>query len=255
MGSMGRRGFRSEGRTIHVLSNARSPALRSRPDIPTFMSADPGSRFDFERVIRGRGIGIIAGVDEAGRGPLAGPVVAAAVVLPADWIDSGLPVALRGLNDSKQVSPRRREDFYGILMHLPASQRAVAVVEAGEIDRMNILRATHQAMVRALTALQPGPEHVLVDGLEVSAIPWPQTALVKGDSRSYSIAAASILAKVTRDRLMVDHDRRWPGYGFAIHKGYPTPGHLRVLARLGPCPIHRRSFAPVAAAMPDLFGG
>lgn len=166
-----------------------------------------------------------------------------------------MPEALVKLNDSKQVSASRRERYFEVLRGLSEVHWGLAIVEADEIDRLNILRASHEAMVRALAQLRPAAEHVLVDGLAVDRIGEPQTAIVKGDSLSYSIAGASILAKVTRDRLMLEHDRRWPGYGFAVHKGYPTPAHLRALDKLGPCPIHRRSFAPVAVArrQPDLF--
>jgi len=220
----------------------------------TSVRTEQDPRLEFERSCAARGARRIAGVDEAGRGPLAGPVVIAAVILPADWVLQGLPAELHGLNDSKQLSPRRREAFFHLLLANPGVARAVVVVESPEIDALNILRATHVGMVRALDALDPAPDHVLVDGLAVDAIHHPQTALVKGDSRSYSIAAASILAKVTRDRIMVEHDRRWPGYGFAVHKGYPTAAHQEALRRLGPCPIHRRSFAPVAQAQLELFG-
>lgn len=220
------------------------------------MKPPPSSRFAFERDLLARNVRRIAGVDEAGRGPLAGPVVAAAVILPADWIATDLPGELQGLNDSKQLTAARRERFFEVLRSCPEIAAGIAVVEADEIDRLNILRATHAAMVRALGQLAPPPGHVLVDGLAVEAIPFPQTAIVKGDALSYSIAAASVLAKVTRDRLMTAHDARWPEYGFAVHKGYPTPHHQRVLAERGPCPIHRRSFAPVraAAVQLDLFG-
>ncbi len=209
----------------------------------------------FERRLVERGIRRIAGVDEAGRGPLAGPVVAAAVVFPVDWIERGLPDELHGLNDSKQVPASRREVYHDFITRTPEVAWNVAVVESDEIDRLNILRATHEAMVRALSGLPAPAGHVLVDGLRVDAIGAHQTALVRGDSRSYSIAAASILAKVTRDRLMVMLDERWPGYGFAQHKGYPTTIHLAALQRLGACPVHRRSFAPVAGVLrqPDLF--
>lgn len=211
-------------------------------------------KFHFERVLLAQGVTHIAGVDEAGRGPLAGPVSAAAVILPAAWICDGLPRALRGLNDSKQLSAAAREDYFAALHGFPEVAAAVALSEAGEIDRLNILRATHAAMARALAQLDPPPAHVLVDGLPVAVIRMPQTALVKGDARSFSIAAASVLAKVTRDRLMLAADARWPEYGFAVHKGYPTPAHLAALARHGPCPLHRRSFAPVRAAQGELFG-
>ncbi|MGE3310897.1 MAG: ribonuclease HII [Limisphaerales bacterium] len=210
----------------------------------------------FERRLAEGGLRRIAGVDEAGRGPLAGPVVAAAVVFPLEWILGGLPDELRGLNDSKQVTVSRRETFHEFLTRNATVAWKVAVVEPVEIDRLNILRATHAAMVQAISGLpDPAAEHVLVDGLRVDAISTDQTALVRGDSRSYSIAAASILAKVTRDRLMVALDATWPGYGFARHKGYPTPDHLAALRRLGACPAHRRSFAPVSSLdhQPELF--
>jgi ribonuclease HII len=216
-------------------------------------SAGSTDRLRFERALRLRGIGLIAGVDEAGRGPLAGPVVAAAVILPSAWIDVGLPGALRGLNDSKRLSATQRDDFHAQLTGLAEVRFAVAAVEPEEIDRLNILRATHRAMKDALRQLVPGPEHVLVDGLPVPSLGWPQTAVVKGDALSYSIAAASVLAKVTRDRRMIAYERIHPGYGFAQHKGYPTPEHLHALRRLGPCPIHRRSFAPVRAVQLDLL--
>jgi len=202
-------------------------------------------RFVFERALLARGFQMIAGVDEAGRGPLAGPVVAAAVVLPVEWIPKGLPSELEGLNDSKQLAPAQREEFFAFLTHAPQIRFAIAWSDAKTIDTLNILQATHRAMDRALAELDPMPVHVLLDGLFVKSLPFPQTALVKGDSRSYSIAAASVLAKVTRDRLMLEYDREFPAYGFAAHKGYGTARHLAALAEHGPCPIHRRSFAPV----------
>ncbi|MBX3745163.1 MAG: ribonuclease HII [Verrucomicrobiae bacterium] len=206
---------------------------------------NPSSLLDFERDLLSRGIARAAGIDEVGRGPLAGPVAAAAVVLPPDWIRAGLPPELHGLTDSKRLAPARRERFAAFLLACPHVQQAVVFVEVGEIDRLNILRATQVAMRRAIAVLAPAPQHLLVDGLPVPDLPAPQTALVGGDARSASIAAASVLAKVARDRRMNDYDRTWPDYGFAEHKGYPTARHRAVLARLGPCPIHRRSFAPV----------
>lgn len=205
-------------------------------------------RWTFERALYRSGVRAIAGVDEAGRGPLAGPVVAAAVILPVAWLRHGLPAGLAGLNDSKQLRPAQRECYFAQLNATPGVRFAVARVEPEEIDRLNILRATHLAMLRALRQLEPAPEHILVDGLPVPALPGPQTPLVRGDARSYSIAAASVLAKVTRDRCMVEYDRLYPAYGFARHKGYPTPEHLECLRRHGPCPIHRRSFLPVQTA-------
>ncbi|MGA4643870.1 ribonuclease HII [Limisphaera sp. 4302-co] len=211
-------------------------------------TAEPAQRLQLERQLWNAGKRRIAGVDEAGRGPLAGPVIAAAVVLPESWIAEGrVAPELAGLNDSKQLAPAVRERLYQQLVTHPEIRFAVAAAEADEIDRWNILQATHLAMRRALQALDPAPDHALVDGRPVPNLPVPATAVVGGDTRSYSIAAASVLAKVTRDRLMMELDRRYPGYGFAMHKGYPTPKHLEALARLGPSPVHRRSFAPVQA--------
>jgi ribonuclease HII len=180
--------------------------------------------------------------------------VAAAVVLPRSWIRDGLPGDLAGLNDSKQLTASGRERFFDRLKADPGVSWAIAEADSQEIDQLNILRATHAAMNRALARLAPPPEHALVDGWPVPTLAFPQTALVQGDARSFSIAAASVLAKVTRDRAMLEWDRRYPAYGFARHKGYPTAEHLDALARHGPSPIHRRSFAPVRAAQLELFG-
>ena len=182
---------------------------------------------------------LIAGIDEAGRGPLAGPVVAAAVILPEGY-------SHRHLNDSKRLSAPRRERIYRELTADPAVTWAAAVVDSTEVDRLNILRATHEGMRRAFHALVQRPDHALIDGLPVHPFPVPHTALVGGDTISLSIAAASVIAKVTRDRLMEEFDGRYPGYGFSRHKGYATSHHLAILARHGPCPIHRFSFRPVA---------
>jgi ribonuclease HII len=214
---------------------------------------NPIDRFEFERVLWNQGVARVAGVDEAGRGPLAGPVIAAAAVLPSKWAESGLPHELEGLNDSKQLTAVQREKFFAFLTACPEVQFAIAQVGAGKIDAINILRATHRAMNDALAQLRPAPEHALVDGRPVKTIPVPQTAIVQGDARSYSIAAASVLAKVTRDRLMLEFDRQWPKYGFAEHKGYGTAQHLAAIAAHGPCPIHRRSFAPLRPVQRELF--
>jgi ribonuclease HII len=202
------------------------------------------NRLGFERDLWRAGTTLVAGVDEAGCGPLAGPVAAAAVVFPCSWLEAGLCSKLRGLNDSKQLSEEERERFYTVITTRPEIRHAIAIVDVEMIDRINILRAAHRAMNEALAQLQPAPQHVLVDGRPVKSLRFPSTALVKGDCRSYSIAAASVLAKVTRDRLMLDYDRQYPGYGFAEHKGYGTPQHLAAIREKGPCPIHRRSFAP-----------
>lgn len=210
-------------------------------------------RFAFERALLEGGASRIAGVDEAGRGPLAGPVVAAAVILPPEWVGNGLPAELEGLNDSKQLTESQREAFFEALTAGVGVCYGIGAVDAGTIDAVNILQATHRAMELALARLQPQPDHALVDGRRVASLALPQTALVKGDARSFSIAAASVLAKVTRDRWMLEFDRAFPGYGFAEHKGYGTAQHLAALSRHGPCPIHRRSFAPLKPAQQELF--
>jgi ribonuclease HII len=219
-----------------------------------WMSAKKATdRFELERELWSRGVTRVAGVDEAGRGPLAGPVVAAAVVFPPLAKKTGFDERLHGLNDSKQLTERQREEFFSILTSSSEIHYAIAVVDAETIDRINILQATHRAMNGALARLQPQPEHVLVDGRPVKSMSLPSTALVKGDARSYSIAAASVLAKVTRDRMMLEYDVQFTGYGFAEHKGYGTPQHLAALAERGPCRIHRRSFAPLKPAQGELI--
>ena len=210
--------------------------------------------FFIEREHYARGLCALAGVDEAGRGPLAGPVVAAAAVLPEEWATDGVPDSLKRLNDSKQLSESVREELYEAIQANDTIVSAVAVVEAAVIDEINILQATHRAMNQALAGLEPYAEHALVDGRPVPSLILPQTAIVKGDAKSFSIAAASILAKVTRDRLMVQYDEQFPGYGFAGHKGYGTKAHLLAIEELGACPLHRLSFAPLKNNQPDLFG-
>jgi ribonuclease HII len=211
------------------------------------------NRLEFERDLWAREFTLVAGVDEAGRGPLAGPVVAAAVILPATWANGGFDTRLNDLNDSKQLTEAQREHFFQIITTHSDLRSAIAVVDAATIDRINILQATHRAMNDALARLQPQPQYVLVDGRPVKSMTLPQTALVKGDSRSYSIAAASVLAKVTRDRMMLDYHQQFPTYGFAEHKGYGTPQHLAAIDKHGPCPIHRRSFAPLKPMQPELI--
>lgn len=190
----------------------------------------------FEREARVQGFMRVAGVDEAGRGPLAGPLVAAAVLLKA-------PMA--GLDDSKRLTPARREALYGALY---AEGHAIGVhcVEAAEIDEIGIQQANYAAMARAAAALMPAPDLLLIDGYHVPGIAVPQWRIIKGDQRSLSIGAASIVAKVTRDRIMARLDEEYPRYGFGKHKGYGTGEHLALLAKHGPCPAHRMSFAPLA---------
>lgn len=203
------------------------------------ISKNSACSFDEEQALWHTGIEIIAGIDEAGRGPLAGPVVAAAVVLPRNF-----PPSI--LNDSKKLSLKRRETLFEVLTSHPGVEIGTGFASVAEIDQLNILRATHLAMRRAVDALPCTPQHALIDGLPVRPFPIPQTALVGGDARSMSIAAASIIAKQTRDAEMRELEQVWPGYGFAAHKGYGTREHLAALERLGPCPQHRRSFQPVA---------
>ena len=222
------------------------------PDADVGVRAPFVDRLEHERVLLAAGVTLLAGLDEAGRGPLAGPVVAAAVMFPVAWLRGEFPAELAKLNDSKQLTEAQRERYFTWLTTRSEVRFAIASADAGVIDRINILQATHRAKNDALAQLTPPPAHVLVDGLPVKSLRFPQTPLVKGDARSYSIAAASVLAKVTRDRLMRAFDREFPGYGFAAHKGYGTAAHLAALARLGPCAIHRRSFAPLKAEQGEL---
>ncbi len=193
-----------------------------------------------EREFWACGLTRLAGVDEAGLGPLAGPVVAAAVVMEPEE-------SIAGVFDSKALTPATRERLE-IEIQTRALSWAIAVVEPDEIDRINVYQAGLAAMSRAVAALDHPPDHVLLDGRAPSRFDWPHDAYVKGDARVHSIAAASILAKVERDRRMIALDEVHPGYGFAGHKGYGSAKHLEALKRLGPCPIHRRSFGPVAEA-------
>jgi ribonuclease HII len=191
----------------------------------------------------------LAGVDEAGRGPLAGPVVAAAVFIPRAWAEQEEKGLLGGVTDSKKLSAGAREGLCGLLHESPQVAIGVGMVAHDQIDRINILRATHAAMAMAVEALPELPEHVLVDGRSVQGLPCPSTAVVKGDSKSLLIAAASIVAKVTRDELMCRWHDVYPQYGFAKHKGYGTSAHVQALFEHGPCSIHRRSFRPVREAL------
>lgn len=217
--------------------------------------ASRSRRFRHELGLLEQGVTRIAGVDEAGRGPLAGPVFAAAVIFPVEWILGAFPKPLRAVNDSKQLPPEMRERLFAELMSRPEVCYAITQVDCRMIDQINILRATHQAMNMALAQMHPAPQHVLVDGLPVKSMAFPQTALVSGDALSFSIGAASILAKVSRDRLMVQLDQAYPGYGFAQHKGYGTAEHLAAIKALGACPIHRQSFSPFRPAQVEMFAG
>ncbi len=212
--------------------------VRILPESPTLFALDSRPDYAVETALQKTGAARIAGIDEAGRGPLAGPVVAAAVILDPRRIPAGL-------NDSKRLTARRRENLFDAI--IASAEVAVAMAPAARIDAMNIRAASLWAMARAAAGLGPG--YALIDGRDVpDGLPCAARALIKGDRRALSIAAASIVAKVTRDRLMVRLGRAFPAYGFERHMGYGTAAHRRALAAHGPCPHHRRSFAPVRAA-------
>jgi ribonuclease HII len=192
----------------------------------------------FENAARKSGALRIAGLDEVGRGPMFGPVVAAAVILAPRC-------RIEGLTDSKKLSEKRRNEL-DVEIRLNAVAWAIAAVDAATIDQINILRASLLAMRRAVEQLALTPDYLLIDGRDTIDWPCPQQAVIQGDALSLSIAAASVLAKVYRDRMLVELDREFPGYGLARHKGYCCPEHFEALARLGPTPLHRRSFSPVA---------
>ncbi len=196
----------------------------------------------FEDGAREAGYRWIAGIDEAGRGPLAGPVVAAAVVLPAPHSSGSLPI--EGLRDSKQLSAAQRERVYAVVLQC-AHDYGLGVVSHMEIDQLNILQATREAMRRALAALQQRPDLALIDGNQRIDSGISERLIVRGDARCASVAAASVVAKVARDRLMVAYAKRFPAYGFERHKGYPTRAHYACIRTSGPCAIHRRSFRGV----------
>ena len=198
-----------------------------------------------EQHLRGQGFRLVAGIDEVGRGAWAGPVVAAAVILPLELGAAALSAQLRGVDDSKRLSPAARQR---LLPRILECARAVGVGGAGpgEVDRDGVAPATRAAMIRAVAMLDPRPDHLLIDAVRLPQCPLPQTSLFRGDSRSLSIAAASIVAKVARDLMMAGLDERYPGYGFARHKGYGTAAHRHALGQLGAAEIHRMSYAPLA---------
>ena len=205
-------------------------------------SSPPVDLLSFEWQARRNGFQLVAGIDEAGRGPLAGPVVAAAVILPA-----GLQI--KGVNDSKKLSPDTRERLFDTIMSQALSV-GIGMGSPELIDRINILQATRHAMLAAVSELAPQPDYILIDGINTINSLIPQKTIKKGDSLSLSIAAASIIAKVTRDRLMVELDRVHPGYGFSGHKGYGSALHMEAIRRLGPSPVHRLTFGGVKEHLP-----
>ena len=197
--------------------------------------------YQYEYEAHERGMEYIAGVDEAGRGPLAGPVVVAAVILP-------LGLFIPKLNDSKKLSPKVREELFEIIQKQAVCVRH-AVINEKTIDRINIYQATLNGMYDAIFALEPQPQQVLIDAVPLDRLPMPSLSIIKGDAKSASIAAASVIAKVTRDRLMDTYDAMYPEYGFAQHKGYGTAQHVEAIRKYGPCPIHRRTFEPVRSLL------
>jgi ribonuclease HII len=205
-------------------------------------SRSPVDLLYFEQQARSNGFQLVAGIDEAGRGPLAGPVVAAAVILPAGLL-------IKGVNDSKKLSPDTRERLFDVIMSQALSV-GIGMGSAELIDRINILQATRHAMLTAVSQLLPQPDYILIDGISTIDSPIPQKTIKKGDSLSLSIAAASIIAKVTRDRLMRELDKIHPGYGFSGHKGYGSALHMEAIRRLGPSPVHRLTFGGVKEHLP-----
>jgi len=206
---------------------------------PNRLKLKPAQPLDqFEKELYGKGYLFIAGVDEVGRGPLAGPVVAAAVI----FLDKQIP---EGINDSKKLTDAERRRLFDILMKNDRVLKGIGICGEKIIDQINIREASFQAMLAALEQLPVKPDYVLVDGFEIPSLQTLQMGIIKGDSLSYSIAAASILAKVTRDDMMMSYHETYPEYGFSRHKGYGTAEHLEALQRLGPSPIHRMSFEPV----------
>ena len=200
-------------------------------------SAAPLDTLKFEKIAFSSGFTYVAGIDEAGRGPLAGPVTAAAVILPAG-------LSITGVDDSKKLTPDKREKLFEIIM-AQALSIGVGFMSPADIDRINILQATRRAMLVAVLQLFPQPDYLLIDGISTIDSTVPQKTIKKGDSLSLSISAASIIAKVTRDRFMIEMDSKYPGYGFAGHKGYGSAAHLDAIRRLGPSPIHRLTFGGV----------
>ena len=190
---------------------------------------------EYENQLRSKGFEFICGIDEAGRGPLAGPVVVASVIMPADSI-------IEGVNDSKKVSEKKREKLYDLILE-EAISYGVGIIGQDEIDDINILNATKKSLTMSLKELDKKPDLIIVDALtHIDTLGIPYESIIKGDAKCYSIAAASIIAKVTRDRIMIEWDKVYPQYGFATHKGYGTAAHIKAIKEYGPCPLHRKTF-------------
>lgn len=195
----------------------------------------------YERELYAKGIELIAGIDEVGRGPLYGPVVTAAVILPKDYY-------LEGLNDSKKLTPKKRDQFYDIIMH-DALSVSIGMRSNERIDEINIYEATKEAMYEAIDNLSITPEHVLIDAMKLDNLEIPNTSIIKGDAKSESIAAASVIAKVTRDRMMEEEGEKHPEYGFEKHKGYPTKEHIQKVMKYGVLDKYRKSFEPIKSIL------
>ncbi|MEC7839284.1 MAG: ribonuclease HII [Chlamydiota bacterium] len=192
----------------------------------------------YEERAKKEGYKVVAGVDEAGRGPLAGPVVAASCHIPSG-------VYISGVNDSKKLTPKLREKIFEELKNSPEISYGIGIVDHSEIDEINIYQATIRAMLKAVDSMPLQPDYLLIDGLPLPHLILPSNAIVKGDSKSLSIAAASIIAKETRDQIMIEYHKQFPEYGFDKHKGYATRAHRDAIKKYGPCPIHRTSFEPI----------
>lgn len=217
--------------------NELARQLKAKEEQHSRLAAQWEEMSQFERKLRDQGKQVIAGIDEVGRGPLAGPVVACAVALPTDFY-------LPGLNDSKKVPVAMREAFYEVIKR-DALAIGIGIVSSARIDEINILEATREAMRLAIAELGPQPDACLIDAVHLTDLPFMQIPIIGGDGKSVSIAAASIVAKVTRDRLMAEYAKEYPAYGFEKNAGYGTAEHLQAIQRYGPCPIHRASFAGV----------
>ncbi len=194
--------------------------------------------YEYEEALYDQGNQLICGVDEAGRGPLAGPVVVAACILPPF-------LRIEGINDSKQLTAKKREELFKIIVKSAVAYQIVFVSEA-DVDLLNIYQATKKGMLEAIRGLEVTPDHVLIDAMPLGELKIPHTSIIHGDARCASVAAASILAKVTRDEFMEKMDVKYPNYGFKKNKGYGTKAHMEALEKYGPCPIHRKTYAPVS---------
>lgn len=200
--------------------------------------------YQYEKELWKNGINLIAGMDEVGRGPLIGPVVTACVILPKDFV-------LEGLTDSKKLSEKKREEFYDYIMEHAISV-GIGMMDEKVIDEVNIYEATKLAMYQAVEKSKVKPEHVLIDAMKLDKLEMPSTSIIKGDAKSISIAAASVIAKVTRDRMMIELDKKYPMYGFKSHKGYPTKKHIEVIKEYGLIDGYRKTFKPISEMVKEL---